>query len=281
MTANQSYIVLFADLTGPFITVGPRGMMTREILNRQSRVDMRFPIVNLIDRKLDYRFMAQEAWWILSGLSRIDGQYVNRNLKKYSDNGFTMSGAYGPPFIEQLNYIIETLFSDRDSRQAVMTFWRPSPRVSKDIPCTCSLQFLIREDKIHLNVFMRSSDAYLGWPYDVFSFSMIAAYVGVAFNRLTSNKIDLGTLTMTCGSQHLYERHWNLINPTLQSENYGEYLAMCLYGYNHPDDIRNELNSIVNAGFDLCNEQNCLDHLRNLSSPNYATSKKEDASPKS
>ena len=43
----------------------------------------------------------------------------------------------------------------------------------KDIPCTVSLQFLIRENKLHLFVNMRSNDVFLGLPHDIFCFTMI------------------------------------------------------------------------------------------------------------
>jgi thymidylate synthase len=40
---------------------------------------------------------------------------------------------------QQLDYVVEALVKDNDSRQAVLTIWRPSPAPSKDIPCTVSI----------------------------------------------------------------------------------------------------------------------------------------------
>lgn len=285
MTADEQYKLLLDSLVvsptyfnKPHF-VGPRGMRTREHICYRTEVDMRYPIVTILERKIDYEFMAAEAAWVLSGDARITHPVINRNLKKYSDTGISMSGAYGPMFIEQYRYVIDKLKEDRESRQAVMTFWRPNPRDSKDIPCTCTLQFLIRNSKIHLNVFMRSSDAWLGWPYDVFTFTMIASYVGISLDLFYGKgTIDLGTLTIIAGSQHVYERHWELLASVRQSNNCGDYQPMSLHWYNHPDNLLADINAIGNAYIHLDTQKTALSHLYNLV---YANKQKSNAPPAS
>src|SRR5260370_41880706 len=49
---------------------------------------------------------------------------------------------------------------------------------------------------------MRSNDAWLGLPYDVFTFTRIQAYVAAAVG------VEPGRYTHTVGSLHLYERDW-------------------------------------------------------------------------
>lgn len=113
----------------------------------------------------------------------------------------------GPP--DQLAWCVQKLREDPDSRQAVATIWTPCPAPSKDVPCTVSCQFLVRPGwhasdcpQLHAIFTMRSSDAWLGLPYDVFCFSMIA-------NCLAGElKVKPGSLTMQLGSSHLYEQHW-------------------------------------------------------------------------
>jgi thymidylate synthase len=53
---------------------------------------------------------------------------------------------------------------------------------------------------------MRSSDAWLGWVYDVFNFSCLSAFVALHLQKTTRNpeKYSLGYLFLTAGSQHLY-----------------------------------------------------------------------------
>lgn len=215
MTANEVYVDMLSDLGISDDHASPRKMLTREIVGYKSEVDMTSPIVTVPGRDLDYQFMAAEAHWILSGDRRLNHPALTKNLLKYSDDARTMRGAYGPPFIQQAEYVVDILRKDRDSRQAVMTLWERNPRPGKDIPCTVAMQFLIRDDMIHTNVFMRSSDAWLGWPYDVFTFTMMTHTIRMGVNV---KKIKMGTLTIFAGSQHLYERHLEKVGKILSGK---------------------------------------------------------------
>ena len=143
-----------------------------------------------------------------------------------------------------MRYVVETLLSDNGTRQAVMTIWERSPRESKDIPCTVSLQFLIRYDKLHCIANMRSSDCYLGLPYDVFSFSMIATYVRL----LTGLRLEMGALHIFHGSLHIYTRDLHKITACIQ---YGHDLReKIVYDdtqFQSPDHLLSYLESMANA----------------------------------
>ncbi|HKJ87618.1 MAG TPA: thymidylate synthase, partial [Gammaproteobacteria bacterium] len=125
--------------------------------------------------------------------------------------GETFFGAYGPKVRDQLPHVISTLCQDPDSRQAVINIWRESPPRSRDIPCTLSAQWLVRTDEagrrfVYCVDTMRSSDAWLGWPYDVFNFTMLSAYVAASLARAWGEPVYLGELVLQAGSQHLYRR---------------------------------------------------------------------------
>ena len=185
--------------------VAPRGKRIKELLGYQTRIDMNLPCVTIPNRKLGYKFMAAEAAWILSGDNRVETiAPYSKAIANFSDDGYFFHGAYGPMIRDQLHFVADALNQDKDSRQAVLTIWRPNPRPSKDIPCTVSIQFLIRDDKLHVIDTMRSSDLWLGWPYDVFNFSMLARYLLC----LLDYDIELGELVLQAGSMHLYEEQW-------------------------------------------------------------------------
>ena len=75
--------------------------------------------------------MAAEALWILSGDNKVETiAPYNKNIKQFSDDGIIFQGAYGPRIISQLDYVIESLRKDRESRQAVLTIWNPNPKPS-------------------------------------------------------------------------------------------------------------------------------------------------------
>lgn len=192
--------------------VAPRGMPILELDHHTVAVDMRYPVLRCADRKLNYRFMAAEALWIISGANDLASLAEhNPNMAKFSDDGVTLAGAYGPRIMSQIEYAVKKLVDDRDTRQATLTIWQPNPASSKDIPCTVAMDFKIRDEKLNLHVFMRSSDAWLGLPYDVFSFTSVAAKVLSKLNiRTFPAYATLGTLYLTAASSHLYEEHWDV-----------------------------------------------------------------------
>lgn len=198
----------------------PRGQHTRELLGRKIHVDMKWPIITIIKRKLSYKFMAAEALWIMSGDNKVETiSKYNKNIAKYSDDGLTYFGAYGPKFVDQIAYVAKTLHQDHDSRQAVINIWREKPPKTKDVPCTLSVQWMIRYGKLHCFVSMRSSDIWLGLPYDIFNFSMMSQYLMLYLERLGLT-VGIGDLHLTAASMHLYEQHWKPALKLLKQDNY-------------------------------------------------------------
>lgn len=190
--------------------VAPRNLMTKELLQHTIEMDMRKPVINIKERGLNYRFMAAEAYWILSGDDQVEelAQY-NPRIAEFSDDGQRFFGAYGPKIINQLDYVVTKLKQDPMSRQAVINIWRECPPITKDVPCTVTMVFNIREGKLNMHVFMRSSDVWLGIPYDVFSFSMVAHRVCGQLNLLGGESISPGSLFLTAASSHMYQTNWN------------------------------------------------------------------------
>lgn len=215
------------------ISSQPRGLKIKERIGYQTAINMEDPVVTVKDRNLGYRFMAAEAAWILSGDNRVNTiKPYSAAIANFSDDGYFFHGAYGPQIIDQLHFVADTLNSDPDSRQAVLTIWRPNPRPSKDIPCTVSIQFLIRGNRLHVVDTMRSSDLWLGWPYDVFNFSMLARFV----ITLLKNKPELGTLILQAGSMHLYESNWIAAELIADGE-FDELPAPTIPWFEHGQDL--------------------------------------------
>lgn len=187
----------------------PRGQLTREILSCKTEIDMKFPVITLAGRKLGYKFMCAEAAWILSGDNRVSTiKSFATHIKDFSDDGIQYFGAYGPRFRDQVRHVIAALEVDRDSRQALVTLWRPNPPQTKDVPCTISLHWMIRDDQLHCFADMRSSDVWLGVPYDWFNFTMMTAYVMLQLKTRGFSSLELGTMYFNAHSQHLYERNF-------------------------------------------------------------------------
>lgn len=186
----------------------PRGIPTKEIIHRAIKVNMREPVLTIPSRKLSYQFMAAEAHWILAGDDRVETiAPYNKNIAQFSDDGERFFGAYGPKIVSQLEYVVAKLREDPNSRQAGLTIWRENPPDTKDVPCTVAIFFTIRNSLLDVHVFMRSSDAWLGLPYDVFNFSMLGHYVCALINRESTRvQAQPNLLHLTAASSHLYER---------------------------------------------------------------------------
>lgn len=214
-TADTAWLKAYNEVLKDGHVCSPRGKKIIELPQYTSKIDMLYPVVRIKERKLNYRFMAAEALWILSGRNDVAFlSSVNPHIAQFSDDGVILSGAYGKQIIPQLDYVVNKLIEDRDTRQATMTLWKPNPAPSKDIPCTIALDFKIRRHQLNCHVFMRSSDIWLGLPYDIFAFSMISFYVAACYNdemkRLNKDYAFTipGTLYITAASSHLYEQHW-------------------------------------------------------------------------
>ena len=254
--ANTVWCDLMARILNEGHEVNPRGFKSREILCSTSIVDMSSPVVTIKARNLGRRFQAAEAWWILSGKNDVASitQY-SKQIANFSDDGLTFSGAYGPMVVDQLRYVVDSLYSDLETRQAVMTIWRRNPRQGKDIPCTVSCQWLIRNGKLDCIDSMRSSDTWLGWPYDVFNFSMLSAYILLMLRRRENldggychttmplfGKVELGKLYLVAGSQHLYERDFDKVRWVLnRASDVEQYDPLDLNEFSSPGDFLKHL----------------------------------------
>lgn len=205
----------------------PRGKLTLDQSHAVMRVNLRQPVVKVPERQLSYKFMAAEAYWILSGSNQVDELVPwNANMAQFSDDGQTFFGAYGPRIQSQLDYVVQKLVEDPSSRQAGLTIWRENPPPTKDYPCTVSMFFHLNQlddnqQVLDMTVFMRSSDTWLGIPYDVFSFSMVAHQVCCRLNKVAGGIKDdcivPGNLGLMLASSHLYEPNFEAARAVTRS----------------------------------------------------------------
>lgn len=209
-STNVNWVNDLIRVMGFGLPQSPRAQATHEIVGYTSPVDMSRPVITNEYRKLGYKFMAAEAAWIMNGDNRVSTiAPYSKHIPDFSDDGVRFFGAYGPKIVDQLPHIIKTLGEDNSSRQAVINIWRESPPPSKDIPCTVSVQWLIRDGQLHCIDFMRSSDLWLGHPYDVFNFSMLSAGIACELRNKYGLDLTLGSLNLIAGSKHLYKRNWD------------------------------------------------------------------------
>lgn len=148
-----------------------------------------------------------ELFWYISCKQDLASiRYYIRRYKKYAEPDGTIWGAYGPRMFggepSQYEVVRDRLEEKPDTRKAVIQLFDRKDILAdyKDVPCTCTLQFLVRDGFLHLVVHMRSNDVFMGLPHDVFAFTMIQEILA---NHLG---VKLGTYKHMVGSFHLYDR---------------------------------------------------------------------------
>ena len=130
--------------------------------------------------------------------------YWGSRVTSFSDDGIIVPGSsYGQrilharPGVDQLQGCIARLKEDPQTRRAAISIYQAEDtlRASKDIPCTFGLCFHIRNKCLHAGVSMRSNNAFVLFPYNIFEFSLlseiIAAECGVPFASLTYSAMSM------------------------------------------------------------------------------------------
>jgi thymidylate synthase len=169
-----------------------------------------------------------ETLWYLSGSKRLDViEYYIPRYREYSElsrRAKTAPGAYGPRIFggngrTQYSTVIEHLRNRKDTRQAVIQIFDAKDLGGKDVPCTCTLQFMARGGKLHMLTQMRSNDVYLGLPHDVFAFTLLQEIVARTLSH------EVGLYHHAVGSLHLYESNEGQAREFLE-EGWQEKMAM-------------------------------------------------------
>ena len=96
--------------------------------------------------------------------------YGSKNVFSYDYHERLFKYPYGDERINQIEYIINKLNQQKNSRRAVAITWNPKIdiEVSKDergsVPCLQFIEFLIRGDNLYMTVVFRSNDALIAFP---------------------------------------------------------------------------------------------------------------------
>lgn len=218
-SAADAWITILKRIMMYGTETSPRGFPTKEILCNSIAFDMNYPVIKSDERKLSYKFMAAEALWIITGDDRVETiAPYNKNISQFSDDGKVFFGAYGPKIIDQIPYATKALLDDPDTRQSVINIWRENPPKSKDIPCTITMVFHIRDNKLHTHVTMRSSDAWLGVPYDFFNYTAVSINMiqMLRHNKPEYKNLELGHCYWTAASSHIYARNFESVKKVLE-----------------------------------------------------------------
>lgn len=195
---------------------------------------------------------AAEAAWFIQGSQ--DSTWIKKYCPIWDDfveaDGKTVQAAYGYRWRkhfgrDQLEELVHALFTNPSDRRTVLCAWDPGDdgllnRGTKNVPCPFAMSFYIVGGKLMMSYYIRSSDLYVGLPYDIYCTAFVMdAIVHELRNRaraslVTGNSSDTlvmlsnlttGTMTTTLGNPHMYDKHVELAREALDyySRNSSQY----------------------------------------------------------
>ncbi len=124
---------------------------------------------------------------------------------------------YGEGF-NQIQYLIDNIKNNPNSRYHVVSAWNPVDFVSEykfaALPaCHMLFQCSVRNGMyIDLSIIMRSNDLFLGAPYNIASYALLANLIASVTGYMP------GELTYYVNSAHIYENHIDQIKEQLGRE---------------------------------------------------------------
>ena len=167
----------------------------------------------------------------------IPNEETNGMLPRFSLEPYeTIGPAYGaivskPTFgyKNQLEYVIETLKKDPNSRRVMINLWDIDnlPEMALT-PCCYNLLFNILDGKLHMQLNIRSSDVALGLPFNIFQFQVL--------HKLIAHecKVEPADMIVMISNLHYYDRHEEKL---LNQVDYDELLPDVTLKINYPESI--------------------------------------------
>ena len=197
--------------------VSPRGLTTYEAATPAT---ITFEAGETLDRKGYAPLLG-----LVEGLIMVAGQFNHAAIMAAAPGAdpsyFTERGSYGPRITNSLNRAFAELVRDPSSRRAVayIAGIYPDDTGHPDQPCTQYAQFFIRDGQVHSHFAMRSWDMAWGLPYDVVQFGLLTQVMARALYFAGAGGIrrgsETGTVTVTAGSAHIYQRTAHLPDETV------------------------------------------------------------------
>lgn len=208
------------------------GTGTISYFGHQSRYRMSdgFPLVTT--KKLHLRSIIHELLWFLSGDTNI--RYLQENGVTIWDEWADENGDLGPVYghqwrafpaleptdatqdgeplflakgVDQITQLIDTIKNSPDSRRMMVSAWNPGdlPRMALP-PCHALWQVRVHNGRIHMQLYQRSADMFLGVPFNIASYALLLEMLA----HVTG--YEAGDFIHTLGDAHIYSNHLDQVN---------------------------------------------------------------------
>lgn len=206
----------------------PRGASTIELQDYIFVLDPYERLTSFTARNINMDYIRAELRWYLSGDPYNDmiteHAQIWKDIRQPDGRFYSNYGHYifGKPAGAQ--FVVDELIIDRDSRRAVIPLLS---RVhlfheNKDVVCTYSMGFRIRNNQLNMSVNMRSNDAIWGMTNDVACFSLIHEIIHIMVKSHLPD-VNMGYYCHKVDSLHVYERHFDMLEQLVKEGKKGFY----------------------------------------------------------
>ena len=235
----QQYHDLLKDILDNGVRKDDRtGTGTLSVFGRQFRHDLAQGFPLLTTKKLHLKSIINELIWFLNGDTNIG--WLKEHGVSIWDEWATDTGDLGPVYgaqwrawptrsgetVAQLAYVLDSLRKRPDSRRILFHAWNeeylPDEGVSPQEnaaagrmalpPCHLLYQFYVANGRLSAQLYIRSSDTFLGLPFNMASLAVLV--------HMLAQQSDLvpGEIVITTGDSHLYLNHLEQVRTQLARE---------------------------------------------------------------
>lgn len=235
----KQYLDLLQDILDNGARKNDRtGTGTLSVFGRQYRHDLAEGFPLLTTKKLHLKSIVNELIWFLRGDTNI--RWLKENGVSIWDEWATEEGDLGPIYgaqwtawptrdggsINQIDYVVDCLRNNPDSRRILFHGWNveylPNEGVSPQDnvragrmalpPCHLLYQFYVAGGKLSSQLLIRSSDSFLGLPYNTASLAVLT--------MMLAQQCDLepGEIIICTGDSHIYSNHMEQVKQQLSRE---------------------------------------------------------------
>jgi len=156
--------------------------------------------------KLDYAITEWE-WYLSKNQSVAELKKIASKWDLMHNGNNIVNSNYGYQWSRgnQIDYVINELKSNPDSRRASISIYdgKEHELHHYDTPCTLAITFNLVNDKLNMNVCMRSNDLWFGFCNDQFCFSKLQNAIAKELNK------EVGYYYHFAIDLHIYFEHLN------------------------------------------------------------------------
>jgi len=221
MDINSEYKQLVYSVLSKGVDIIGRNGKTKVLVNQTLNIDISNDIIPILSlKKIFYKKAFAEFIWMLKGTNNIE--YLQKHgirwWDSWADKDNNLQKSYGYQLrnfngtFDQLDYVIKELNKKGTSRRAHITLWNPSNLDSQELPCCyTSFNFVKINNQLEMIMNFRSSDVFLGLPYDIIVGSLFAKYIADK-TGLVATKLHINL-----SNAHIYEAHNKQANSMAQN----------------------------------------------------------------